>query len=209
MKPTVFMRNALAVFASAGLLLTGCTASKQESAFSPQLHASYTLQTEMTFGEGGTASLTLTRTQPEQWEAAFSDPPALAGVVLSFDGNAVGASYKGLAFSVPKSALPAKNMLSLTTEILDAIGALDEIPCAEQDDGTWVGSGECTGGSYTVTFSGSGEPVSLEIPSQPLRIQFTGYSVGSDVQTSSQTTDSAVTDTTATSAETTKEGTSE
>ncbi len=208
MKPNV-LRNALAVFSSAALLLTGCNAAKQESSFSPQLHSAYSVQAEMTFGDGGTAALTLTRSQAEQWEAAFSDPPALAGVILTFDGNAVSASYKGLAFTVPKSALPAKNMLSVTTEILDAIGALDEIPCAEQNDGTWVGSGESSGGSYTVTFTGSGEPVSLEIPSQPLHIQFSGYSACSDGGTSASGADQTTTDiTSAETAETTSEGTS-
>ncbi|MBQ8920758.1 MAG: hypothetical protein IJ060_01175 [Oscillospiraceae bacterium] len=208
MRPNGILRNALAVFASAGLLLTGCTASKQETAFAPQLSAAYTVQAEMTFGDSGSAALTLTRSAAEQWEAEFSDPPALAGVVLTFDGNAVSASYKGLAFTVPKSALPAKNMLSLTTEILDAIGALDEIPCAEQDDGTWVGTGESSGGSYTVTFAGSGEPVSLEIPSQPLQIQFSGYALCAADGTTAAGTDLTTTEAT-TSAETTNEGTSQ
>ncbi|MBR3268904.1 MAG: hypothetical protein IKI58_09350 [Oscillospiraceae bacterium] len=208
MRPNVFLKNALAVLIPAGLLLTGCTAAEKETAFSPHLTDSYTVQAEMTYTDGGTASLKLTRTQAEQWEAEFSEPASLSGMVLSFDGNAVSASYKGLAFTVPKSALPAKNMLVMVTEIMDAVGSQKEIPCKKQDDGTWTGSGDCSGGSYTVTFSGSGEPVALEIPSQPLYIQFTEYAACTVTEPASDT-ESAQTETTTSAADTTKEGTSQ
>ena len=176
MKPNVFLKNALAVFLPAGLLLTGCSGAGQTSDFAPKLDAAYSVSAALSYGDKDTAELVLTRTDAQKWEAAFSDPPALSGVLLSFDGNAVSASYKGLAFTVPKTALPAKNMLALTTEILDAVSEQKELACSKLEDGTWQNAGECSGGSYTVTFSDDGTPTELEIPSQPLRIVFSGYS---------------------------------
>ena len=179
MKPNAFLKNALSVFLPACMLLTGCTAPTQETAFHPKLDSAYAIQAEMEYGEQEHAVLTLTRSGSGQWDAEFSEPNALAGVLLTFDGNAVSASYKGLAFTVPKTALPAKNMLTLTTGILDSFDGLEQLPCTQQEDGTWCSSGECEGGSYTIIFADSGEPAAMELPNQPLKLTFSGYTVSS------------------------------
>ena len=116
--------------------------------------------------------MNVTRYGKAQWEAAFTAPASLEGVVLQFDGNAVTASYKGLQFSVPKSALPAKNMLVLATDALDLAAETVPLPCTEQSDGTWRYSGESEAGTCTVTFSADGEPRSVEMPAQPFTLRF-------------------------------------
>lgn len=174
MKRLIFVRNAL-FFCLTGALLTGCTAPQAASDFAPAMDESFEAQADMEYGEGQTAQLHITRCSANLWEAAFAEPATLAGVVLTFDGDAVTASYKGLEFTVPKSALPAKNMLSLVTDALDAAAVADQLPCVEQEDGTWCYASDCAGGAFTLTFTESGEPLVFELPAQPLKITFSSY----------------------------------
>ena len=176
MKPLYFLRNALLFCIPACCLLNGC-AGGAETSFTPKQNASFTAEAELEYGSGQTASLTVTRYEKAQWEAAFTAPPSLEGVVLQFEGNAVSASYKGLAFSVPRSALPAKNMLVIAAEALDQAAETAPLTCTEQSDGTWSYAGESDAGSYTLTFSADGTPAVLEMPAQPFTIRFSGYSV--------------------------------
>ena len=207
MKPLVLMKNALVFFAPACILLTGCTAPKTEAEFAPHFDDSYTADAVLTYNDGQTAQVTLTRYTDGLWETAFAEPQTLAGVVLTFDGNACSASYKGLAFTVPKAALPAKNMLTALTETLDAAAAAESLPCTRQEDGTWCTTGECAAGSYTLTFSETGAPAVFEIPSQPLTVTLSGYSVCADPPAETSASTVTETDTTETAAETTAEQT--
>lgn len=200
MRRWICRRNALIFFVPACILLTGCAGAEQSGDFTPKLDSSYTAQAEMEYGDGQTASLALTRCTDSLWEAAFSEPASLAGVVLTFDGDAVSASYKGLSFTVPKSALGAKNMLLYVTETLDSTAAADRLACAQQEDGSWRSSGECAGGAYTLTFADTGEPLIFDLPSQPLRLTFTSYTVNAESATDVTTTAAAVTGTTGTTA---------
>lgn len=186
MKPLVLMKNALVFFAPACILMTGCNAPQGDAAFSPHFDEAYTTEAALTYGDGQSAQVTITRCADGLWETAFSEPQTLAGVILTFDGNACSASYKGLAFTVPKTALPAKNMLAALTETLDAAAAAESLPCTQQEDGTWSTSGECGAGSYTLTFSDAGIPAVFEIPAQPLTVTFSGYTVyaGTTAETS-------------------------
>lgn len=209
MKPLVLMKNALAFFVPACLLLTGCTVPQAETDFSPHFDESYAADAVLNYGDGQTAEVQITRYADGLWETAFSEPQTLAGVVLTFDGNACSASYKGLAFTVPKTALPAKNMLTALTETLDAAAAAESLPCTQQEDGTWCTEGTCAAGSYTLTFSETGTPAIFEIPAQPLTVTLSGYTVCAEsAETTAQT--AAVTETadTTAAAETTSEGTS-
>ncbi len=176
MKPIVFMKNVLLyAMPLSMLLLSGCGSAAAETPFSPKLDDAYSVQAEMTYQDDNEAKLLLTRYGDENWDAAFSEPSALAGVILSFEGDAVSASYKGLSFTIPKTALPAKSMLVLLIDVLDAIAEEESIPCTKNDDGTWTVSGETEGGNYTLTFQQDGTLASFSIPNQPLDIQFSDY----------------------------------
>lgn len=177
MRPMYILGSALIFSVPACFLLCGCTLGQKTADFEPKLNGAYTAEAELAYGSGQTASVSVTRYGKAQWEAAFTAPASLEGVVLQFDGNAVTASYKGLQFSVPKSALPAKNMLVLATDALDLAAETVPLPCTEQSDGTWSYAGESEAGSCTVTFSGSGEPLSVEMPAQPFTLRFSSYTV--------------------------------
>ena len=179
MKRLIFLRNAL-LFCMPAMLLAGCTAAQDPSGFAPKSDESYSVDAAMEYGDRQTAVMHLTRFGSDVWEAEFTEPPTLSGVILAFDGDSVTANYKGLEFTVPKSALPAKNMLCLMTDALDQTAASEQLICTEQEDGTWSYAAECAGGSFTLTFSESGEPLIFEIPSQPLKVTFTGYTVSEE-----------------------------
>ena len=177
MRPMYVLRNALIFSVPACFLLCGCTAGQKTADFEPKQDSAYTADAELEYGDGQTASLSVTRYGKGQWEAAFTAPASLEGVVLAFEGNAVTASYKGLQFSVPKSALPAKNMLVLAADALDQAAETVPLPCTMQSDGTWCYAGESEAGSCTVTFSANGEPLAVEIPAQPFTLRFNSYTV--------------------------------
>lgn len=179
MRPYVFLRNVL-LSALPLSLLTACGGATDPTEFSPTLDPAYTVIAEMNYAESGKAKLAVTRYSEGKWDMTFSEPTTLAGVVLSFDGEAVSASYKGLAFSVPKSALGAKNMLRYVTDALDAIEGSETLSCAKRDDGTWCTDGECSGGQYTVAFNEDGTLASFAMPSQPLTLYFSGYAPASE-----------------------------
>lgn len=197
MRRLMHLRNALIFCVPAAIFLQGCEAPQGDSQVQPLPAESYEADCTLEYGEGQSAALHLTRYGESLWDAAFTDPPALAGVILTFDGNAVSASYKGLAFTVPKTALPAKNMLTIVTETLDAAHAAESLPCSPQEDGSQICRGESAGGSYTLTFDPSGQPLLFEVPSQPLKITFSGFTV------LQETAESTVTETSANTTETT------
>lgn len=177
MKHLNLLRNALIFCIPAAICLQGCEMPQQDAAFQPVKAESYEADILLEYGENESASFHLTRMGDALWDAAFSEPASLSGVILTFDGDAVSASYKGLAFTVPKSALPAKNMLGIVTEALDAADAAEALPCTQQEDGSWRYQGECSGGSYTLTFAESGEPLTFEVPAQPLKLTFSDFAV--------------------------------
>jgi len=204
-KPFRFVRNVL--FAVLPIsLLTGCAGATAETDFQPVLDPAYTVQAEMDYADGQQASLAITRCADGVWDMTFSEPPALAGVVLTFDGGAVSASYKGLSFTVPKSAVGAKTMLLYVTDVLDGFVGSEPIPCTQTDGGTWETSGECDGGAYTLTFSPDGKLSGLTLPSQPLTLTFSDYVCGETAlpgTDTSETTTSAPAETSASLTETT------
>lgn len=182
------MRNVLAFLLPA--LLYGCTAKPGTDNFTPKLDTSYTVEAHLDYADTS-ADLRLTRQKEGIWDAEFSAPNTLAGVTLSFDGNAVGASYQGLQFTVPKSAMPAKTVLVTVTGILDAVAGQDALNGSMQEDGTWQYAGNLESARYTVTFDAAGQLAGLELPDQPAKLSFQGYTVASSAETTQITTISA------------------
>ena len=197
MKRWMILRHALLVCLPA-MLLAGCEGAPAETDFSPMLDASFSAKAAMEYGDGQTASLQITRCANDLWEAVFDEPSTLAGVTLVFDGSNVTASYKGLEFTVPKSALPAKNMLTLVTEAVDTAANAAQLPCTEQPDGTFCYAADCEGGAFTLSFAESGEPLVFDLPAQPLKLTFSEYTCLTTVESTAPAAE-----TTETAAETT------
>lgn len=205
MKPLKCMRNALLCCAvPMSLLLCSCDGGNGSAAdFSPELDASFSIRAEMTYGEDNSAELLLTRYEEEHWDAAFETPSSLAGVILTIEDEAVGANYKGLSFTVPKSALPAKAMLLLITDVMEKLMDEETLPATHNEDSTWTVCGETEAGSYTITFLADGTLAGFSMPNQPLSIAFSDYKASIEQGTTNTTSNAVDSDSTTTTTTTT------
>lgn len=139
---------------------------------------------------------TITRFSDGNWEAEFDSPNTLSGVKLSFEGNNVSASYKGLNFSVPRSAIPVKAMLTNLISAVDTAAREEELQGSESE-GLLNITGSLDGGDYTLSVDSNGNIHTFEMPNNLLKIAFSDVNSVSAPQ-GSQTTEAAtdsVTDT--------------
>ncbi len=93
--------------------------------------------------------------------------------MLSFSEGSVTASYKGLKFSVPQSALPAKAMMLNLISAVDDLAKNQELTGTEED-GMLKISGTLEGGEYTLCVDGDGNIASFEMPNNKVEIIFSG-----------------------------------
>ncbi|MBO5104036.1 MAG: hypothetical protein J6B74_03115 [Ruminococcus sp.] len=122
------------------------------------------------------------------WDVEFETPNTLSGVKLEFNGGNVTASYKGLNFSVPQSALPVKSMMLNLIEAVDTNARLEELKGNENGDILEV-SGSLEGGDYIISVGKDGKMSSFEMENNKLKIVFTdmkeidGTSLQSTIET--------------------------
>ena len=116
----------LSLLLAGGICCTGCAKAGGEATAAQKLGGSFTTEMTMTM-EDWTAAGTLSRLGDGAWSVSFAEPATLAGVVLDFSGGEVTASYKGLGFSVPQSAMPAKSVLSQMIQVVDELAQQEEI----------------------------------------------------------------------------------
>lgn len=179
--------------------MTGCStpmksATKRENKLNSTFTAKMNISLEKFNAEG-----TITRSGDGKWEAEFESPNTLSGVKLVFEDNAVKASYKGLDFSVPKSAIPVKAMLLNLMEAVDSSAREAELTGSEKE-GLFCIEGTLEGGDYSLALDSSGSIHTFEMPNNLLKIAF------SEVTASGAPVSPAVSETTCTT-ETTAETT--
>lgn len=191
----------LIAFAAAfltSICLAACSVPVKEKAESPNgLNSSFSSSVSVALDEMN-AEGTVKRFGNGMWEVEFSSPNTLSGVMLSFSEGNVTASYKGLNFSVPQSALPVKAMMLNLITAADDLAENEELSGCEKDGMIEI-SGSLDGGEYTLTVDKNGNIASFSMPGSKLKMTF------SDVQpitgeTPAESTTAAVTE--AASAET-------
>lgn len=180
--------GAMGGFLLAGaVLLSGCSSPVGgETGAAQKLSGSFT--TEMTMNmEEQTVSGTLSRMGDGMWSVSFAEPATLAGVVLDFSGGEVTASYKGLAFSVPQTAMPAKSILSSLILVVDDLAKQEHI--SGEKDGDYVSvEGELEGSPYLLRLSAGGELAGFEMDNMDTVLTFTDFQEGGvPVATSTET----------------------
>ena len=106
------------------------------------------------------------------WEIEFSEPNTLSGVKLEFSDGNVLASYKGLSFSVPRSAIPVKAMMLNLMKAVDDNAAAVELT-GEENDGLLSIKGSLDGGDYVLTVDENGLLSTFEMPNNKLKMRFT------------------------------------
>lgn len=118
-----------------------------------------------------TAEGNIKRYGDSEWEIEFDSPNTLSGINLAFSQGNVSASYKGLSFSVPKSALPVKAMLVNLIEAVDTNARSGELKGSD-NEGMLEISGTLEGGDYVLTVDDSGNISSFDMPNNLLEINF-------------------------------------
>ena len=147
----------------------------KEKAESPNgLNSSFSSSVSVALDEMN-AEGTVKRFGNGMWEVEFSSPNTLSGVMLSFSEGNVTASYKGLNFSVPQSALPVKAMMLNLITAADDLAENEELSGSEKDGMIEI-SGSLDGGEYTLTVDKNGNIASFSMPGSKLKMTF------SDVQ---------------------------
>ena len=143
------------------------------------------------------------------WEIEFSQPNTLSGVKLEFSEVNVLASYKGLSFSVPQSAVPVKAMMLNLIKAVEDNAKLAELS-GEESNGMLKISGSLDGGDYTLTVDKDGLLSGFEMPNNKLTMKFSEMKTAeitieqSASETSTETATEAVTTITITTTTTTQ-----
>ncbi|WP_028518925.1 hypothetical protein [Ruminococcus flavefaciens] len=106
------------------------------------------------------------------WEIEFSEPNTLSGVKLEFSEGSVIASYKGLTFSVPQSAVPVKAMMLNLMKAVDENAKTEELSGKEDGDMLKI-EGNLDGGDYALTVDKDGLLSGFDMPNNKLTMRFT------------------------------------
>jgi len=172
MKKRVCLVTSLTLF-----LLTSCNAPGSETVQVKDIFSEPFTSTATIVTDDLEATGQLSRYGMENWDIEFSEPSSLSGVTLIFDGTNSEASYKGLSFSMPKSAVPVNSMLLCLATAVDEISASTEKNCTSNDGVlTFKGSTDC--GDYILTVDeGTGNLTEFQMKNLNLVMTFT------DVQT--------------------------
>ena len=155
---------------TACFLITGCSVGGGSATAKNQLNTSFTAGVTMGLEEM-TAEGTMQRVGDGEWNVSFSEPAQLAGVRLDFLDGEVTASYKGLAFSVPQTALPAKSILYQFILAADQLAEEPSLQGTSGDDGVTL-KGELETGSYELVLLADGSPSVFQMENQNATILF-------------------------------------
>ncbi|HHX56564.1 MAG TPA: hypothetical protein GX710_00945 [Clostridiales bacterium] len=174
------------------LSLSACgKIGKVKKEIKPQLDSAFSCNVKMKYGDL-LSEASVKRFGNGAWEADFSAPNTLAGVKLSFLDDDVTASYKGLSFSVPKSALPIKSMMSNLFTIIDETASKDTIEVIN-DKEYLVIEGRTEQGDYEIMLDKeTGLLVSFAMPNLDLLIEFSDF-MPSGIGTETGVTESGIT----------------
>ena len=185
MKLNFFKYFMLAMPASA--ILTGCirTPATEISSVPDCLAGSFSSEIHIISGENE-FNADITKSD-KIWNAEFSQPSTLSGVELVFEDGMVSASYKGLAFSIPKDALPVQSALQnliLVSENLETLKceASDEenadtsdIKCTVEKDLCSI-KGTIDNGEFELITDKQGIPLTFTMENFNLTIEFSNFS---------------------------------
>ncbi len=176
---------AFAVTIITAVCMAACAAGGGNEASKPNgLGMPFQAAVSVTVGDLDSTA-TLKRFGEGMWEIEFDSPNTLSGVKLSFNEEGVEASYKGLKFSVPQTALPVKAMMLNLISAVDS-HAKEETLTGKEKDGMLEIEGSIEGGEYILTADKDGRIYSFSMPNNDLMISFTEVT---ELSSSQQTTD--------------------
>lgn len=164
------------------LYTVGCSSdSDGEASEAQKLSGSFTADMTMIIDDLNTVG-TISRISNGEWSTAFSEPSSLAGIILDFSDGTVNASYQGLAFSVPQSALPVKSVLNQFILVVDALAQQEKIT-GTLSDGQIEVSGEWEGSPYLLTLTKNGALSKFTMDNMDAFLEFSQFQSGAAVAT--------------------------
>lgn len=181
------MKKIIPIFLSVFLIISMCACSSggKNVKFSPKLNEPFVVTAKIQYGDQE-SDASFRKYSKANWDIEFSSPNTLSGVILSYRDDKVDASYKGLSFSVPKTALPIKSIISTFIDVADSTAYLPEIEATEKE-GLMIIEGETQQGKYTLKLDNSGGLSEFSMPNLELKIVFTDFHVdSSDIPESTQ-----------------------
>lgn len=181
------MKKIIPIFLSIFLIISMCACSSggKNVKFSPKLNEPFVVTAKIQYGDQE-SDASFRKYSKANWDIEFSSPNTLSGVILSYRDDKVDASYKGLSFSVPKTALPIKSIISTFIDVADSTADLPEIEATEKE-GLMIIEGETQQGKYTLKLDNSGGLSEFSMPNLELKIVFTDFHVdSSDIPESTQ-----------------------
>ena len=165
--------------------MCACSSGGKNVKFSPTLNEPFVVTAKIQYGDQE-SDASFRKYSKANWDIEFSSPNTLSGVILSYRDDKVDASYKGLSFSVPKTALPIKSIISTFIDVADSTADLPEIEATEKE-GLMIIEGETQQGKYTLKLDNSGGLSEFSMPNLELKIVFTDFHVdSSDIPESTQ-----------------------
>lgn len=181
------MKKIIPIFLSVFLIISMCACSSggKNVKFSPKLNEPFVVTAKIQYGDQE-SDASFRKYSKANWDIEFSSPNTLSGVILSYRDDKVDASYKGLSFSVPKTALPIKSIISTFIDVADSTADLPEIEATEKE-GLMIIEGETQQGKYTLKLDNSSGLSEFSMPNLELKIVFTDFHVdSSDIPESTQ-----------------------
>lgn len=158
------------------LMLTACAVpTKNETTRKNELGKAFSASAHIIIGKLD-AQGDIQRFGDGMWSIEFSSPNTLSGVKLSFSEGETEASYKGLEFSVPQSALPVKSMMLNLIAAVDSNARLEELRGEENGDILEI-SGSLDGGDYVLSVDKDGRLCGFAMPNNELTMTFTDMEV--------------------------------
>ena len=187
------MKKVVVLLVSFVMMIGLCACgSKNNVKFEPKLNKAFTVSAQIKYDDQEYQA-SIKRLGKANWE--FSSPNTLAGVLLSYRDDNVEASYKGLSFSVPKSALPLKAIISSLIDVVDTTAELPEIS-GEEKDGEILVEGELEQGKYTLKMDKTGVLIGFSMSNLNLEIIFTDFQEnGSGMTETNESTENVPTET--------------
>lgn len=154
------------------LTMAGCAKKadpiSMESKFSISCNAEY---------EGFKTSMTLKRLCTDNWEATFSSPETINGLVVTYENENTNVSYKGLTFSVPRENVPVNAIVTNIAGAFVNMGAKNNVEFTKSN-GTVTAKGNLDSGSYILKCNQKGgAPVCLEIKKINMKVDFSDFSL--------------------------------
>ncbi len=126
-------------------------------------------QAQIEYG-GATYVGVFDRPDPSSAVLTLSEPVAMSGLVMRWDGSSVHVQYLGMELSVNEAELPVGAVIRVLCDTLDACVQGEREPSASRIEG------DSACGRFTVTLDDkSGRPCRMDIPAIDFSVTFSAW----------------------------------